>query len=67
MITDTKFFKIIVNGVEEQSFPWTYSPGQPLYAIFDLYGQCQKVIILINIKQCLVDFVAGNTHLVKKL
>ncbi|ERL95247.1 hypothetical protein D910_12514 [Dendroctonus ponderosae] len=45
MITDMKFFKLIINGVEEQSFPWTYPLGQPVYAIFDLYGQCQKVKI----------------------
>ncbi|XP_066248762.1 neuralized-like protein 4 isoform X5 [Euwallacea similis] len=45
-ITDSKFFKLIVNGVEEQSFPWTYPAGQPVYAVFDLYGQCQKIKIV---------------------
>ncbi|XP_066158319.1 neuralized-like protein 4 isoform X2 [Euwallacea fornicatus] len=45
-ITDSKFFKLIVNGVEEQSLPWTYPAGQPVYAVFDLYGQCQKIKIV---------------------
>lgn len=55
MVTDSKFFKLIVNGVEEQSFPWSYPFGQSVYALFDLYGQCQKVTILNErIKSCQV-------------
>ncbi|XP_030761137.1 neuralized-like protein 4 [Sitophilus oryzae] len=46
MITDSKYFKLIVNGIEEQSFPWSYPLGQSVYAVFDLYGQCQKISII---------------------
>ncbi|XP_050309268.1 neuralized-like protein 4 [Anthonomus grandis grandis] len=45
-VTDNKLFKLIVNGVEEESLPWPYPVGQPVYAVFDLYGQCQKIRVL---------------------
>ncbi|XP_076270318.1 neuralized E3 ubiquitin protein ligase 4 isoform X2 [Rhynchophorus ferrugineus] len=61
MITDSKYFKLIVNGVEEQSFPWPYPTGQPVYAVFDLYGQCQKIRILTD-QTKMTDVSSSNTE-----
>ncbi|CAG9771302.1 unnamed protein product [Ceutorhynchus assimilis] len=61
MVTDNKFFKLIVNGNEEQSFPWTYPQGQSIYAVFDLYGQCQKIKI-VNEEVKTIESASSNTE-----
>ncbi|KAG5890383.1 hypothetical protein JTB14_029747 [Gonioctena quinquepunctata] len=45
-LTDAKCFQLLVNGVEEEPLHWEYQSGQPVFAIFDLYGQCQQIRIL---------------------
>ncbi|KAJ8973613.1 hypothetical protein NQ317_003243 [Molorchus minor] len=42
MLTDTNCLKLLINGIEEEVLYWSYPCGQPVYAIFDLYGQCQQ-------------------------
>lgn len=43
MLTDSDGFKLIINGIEEEQLHWSYQNGQSVYAVFDLYGQCQQV------------------------
>lgn len=50
-------FRLMVNDIEEESLPCIFPSGQPIHAVFDLYGQCNQVsndtvyplyIILLN-------------------
>lgn len=35
-----------IDGVPEDVLPWSYPPNIPCYAVFDLYGQCQKIKLI---------------------
>lgn len=45
--------KLVANGLQllidsetQDVLPWSYPPSVPLHAVFDLYGQCQKIKII---------------------
>jgi neuralized-like protein 4 len=42
MLTDLGL-KLLVNGVEEEVLAFVFQTGHAIYAVFDLYGQCQQV------------------------
>lgn len=37
--------KLLVNGIEEENLSFVFHTGQAIYAVFDLYGQCQQVMV----------------------
>ncbi|XP_063932045.1 neuralized-like protein 4 isoform X2 [Zophobas morio] len=41
--------KLLVNGVEEELLAFVFQTGQAIYAVFDLYGQCQQIKILNDV------------------
>ncbi|KAJ8971546.1 hypothetical protein NQ314_000652 [Rhamnusium bicolor] len=45
-LTDTKYFKLLINDEEEDGLHWNIPTGQPVFAVFDLYGQCQQIKIV---------------------
>ncbi|XP_074025291.1 neuralized E3 ubiquitin protein ligase 4 [Leptinotarsa decemlineata] len=45
-LTDSKSFQLSINGIEEEPLGWDCPEGQSVFAVFDLYGQCQQVRIL---------------------
>ncbi|KAL3280593.1 hypothetical protein HHI36_003825 [Cryptolaemus montrouzieri] len=44
-LSDTGHFRLIVNDFEEEPLPCVFPTGQPIHAIFDLYGQCNQIKI----------------------
>lgn len=40
--------KLLVNGIEEEVLSFVFQTGQAIYAVFDLYGQCQQVVNVIE-------------------
>ncbi|CAH0558081.1 unnamed protein product [Brassicogethes aeneus] len=51
-LTDHKQMKLIINGVEEEALHWNCPNNLPIYAVFDLYGQCQQIKILNDSVSC---------------
>ncbi|XP_018574763.1 neuralized-like protein 4 isoform X2 [Anoplophora glabripennis] len=45
-LTDTQCLKLLINSEGEEVLHWSIPSGQQIYAVFDLYGQCQQVRIL---------------------
>lgn len=43
ILTEAKCFQLSINGVEEEPLALNFPNGSPIYAVFDLYGQCQQV------------------------
>ncbi|RZC36582.1 Fer2 3 and/or Neuralized domain containing protein, partial [Asbolus verrucosus] len=45
--------KLLVNGIEEEVLAFVFQTGQAIFAVFDLYGQCQQIKILndVNIQE----------------
>ncbi|EFA04682.2 bluestreak [Tribolium castaneum] len=43
--------KLLVNGIEEEALSFVFQTGQAIYAVFDLYGQCQQIKILNDVAQ----------------
>lgn len=41
--TESKALKLIVNDAEQDELSCSFPSGQVVYALFDLYGQCQQV------------------------
>ncbi|CAH1098780.1 unnamed protein product [Psylliodes chrysocephalus] len=48
ILTEAKCFQLSINGVEEEPLALNFPNGSPIYAVFDLYGQCQQIRILNN-------------------
>lgn len=43
MLTESCFIQLFIDGVAEEPLQYAVPSGQPCYAVFDLYGQCQQV------------------------
>lgn len=49
--TESKSLKLIVNDVEQDELSCSFPNGQSVYALFDLYGQCQQVRFCIYLNE----------------
>ncbi|XP_050504188.1 neuralized-like protein 4 [Diabrotica virgifera virgifera] len=51
ILTESRCLQISINGIEEEPLALNFPIGQSIYAIFDLYGQCQQIKILNKVAQ----------------
>lgn len=38
--------QLFIDDIGEEPLPWVYPVSNPCYVIFDLYGQCQQVLMI---------------------
>ncbi|XP_057662897.1 neuralized-like protein 4 [Diorhabda carinulata] len=46
IFTETKCLQLCINGIEEEPLAVNFPKNLTVYAVFDLYGQCQQIRIL---------------------
>ncbi|KAF2900858.1 hypothetical protein ILUMI_05336 [Ignelater luminosus] len=46
MLTENSSVQLFIDGVAEEPLQYSVPSGQPCYAVFDLYGQCQQIKLI---------------------